>query len=250
MILVKNPHSIFAALKNRPEEVDAVVVPDQATGVWSDIQMLATRHRKLVSGLPAGGGETSRRGGKSEHGHRSQLGGRQSGHGAILRPKSSADLGSLLGARSHKFRLVLILDCIQDPQNLGSIFRTAAFYGVSGIIMTSERSAPLTSVVYDVSSGGVEVVPFAEVINLKQALEKLKKADFWIMGTSDKTKDDISAYSRDRNWAVVFGNEETGMRRLTQESCDVLVKIGGASEFVSSLNVSVAVGSALERMRS
>lgn len=242
-LLVKNPHSILAALMHRPSEVDSVVLPESPQGIWKEIQQIALKNRKISSGLPS---SVTQDGGRRSG---PQSGGRTNTFGALIRPKEGFSVEEILASSQEKNRILLILDCVQDPQNLGSIFRTAAFYGVSGILMTSERSAPMSSTVYDVSSGGVEVVPFAEVVNLKQALDKLKKADFWILGTSDKAQSDLKTESRDRNWAIVFGNEETGMRRLTMDSCDVLVKIGGNTDWVSSLNVSVTVGSFLEHFR-
>ena len=136
----------------------------------------------------------------------------------------------------------MALDSLQDPQNLGAIFRAAAFFGIRGIIMTTERSAPMTATVYDIAAGGVEHVPMVQAINLKQALEKAKEAGLWILGTSEHAKETLSSVARDRPWLVVVGNEEKGMRRLTEESCDVICAIPPAGDGVTSLNVSVATG--------
>jgi 23S rRNA (guanosine2251-2'-O)-methyltransferase len=122
---------------------------------------------------------------------------------------------------------------------VGAIFRTAAFFGVQGVLLTQERSAPLTSTVYDVASGGMESIPFAVEVNLQRAFEKAKDAGLWILGTSEHAQEDFSTIKRDRPWLLVIGNEEKGMRRLTEEACDVLCKITPAGN-VTSLNASVA----------
>lgn len=115
--------------------------------------------------------------------------------------------------------------------------------------MTSERSAPLTSAVYDVSCGGVEYVPHTEQVNLQRAFEVAKDSGLWILGTSEHAKENYLKLERDRPWLVVFGNEEKGMRRLTEESCDVLTGVQPTGD-VTSLNVSVAAGVLLSRLAS
>ena len=138
----------------------------------------------------------------------------------------------------------LALDQVQDPQNVGAIFRSAAFFGVSGLIMPSNRAAPLSGVVYDVASGGLESVPFAREGNLRRLLEQARAAGLWILGTSEHGETSLNDVPRDRSWLVVLGNEERGLRRLTEEQCDVVCSIprssGASSEAVTSLNVSVS----------
>jgi 23S rRNA (guanosine2251-2'-O)-methyltransferase len=147
-----------------------------------------------------------------------------------------------------KYGLWLAFDQLQDPHNVGSIFRTAAFFGVRGIIMTQDRSAALTSTVYDVSSGGVEDVPFAVVPNLQRAFEVSKDHDLWILGTSEHAKQSWNTVPKDRNWLLVMGNEEKGMRRLTAETCDMVCQIPPSGNGVSSLNVSVAAGILISKL--
>lgn len=135
--------------------------------------------------------------------------------------------------------LWLALDCLQDPQNVGAIFRTAAFFGVKGLIVTRDRSAPLNAAVYDVASGGVEVVPFAQPPNLVRALEVAKDSGLWILGSSEHAEKGIAEILRDRAWLLVLGGEEQGLRRLTLEHCDEVCRIPPCGEF-PSLNVSAA----------
>ena len=136
----------------------------------------------------------------------------------------------------------LALDCLQDPQNIGAIFRSAAFFGAKGVLFTTERSAPMTGTVYDISSGGVEAVPFVPVINLQRAFEKAKEAGLWILGTSEHTKESLFKLKNDRPWLLVIGNEEKGIRQLTEKSCDMMCTIPSKGSVVTSLNVSVATG--------
>jgi 23S rRNA (guanosine2251-2'-O)-methyltransferase len=135
--------------------------------------------------------------------------------------------------------LWLALDCVQDPHNLGAVFRSAAFFGVRGILLTRDRSAPLSAVVYDVASGGMESVPFASPPNLDRALKTARDAGLWILGAAEEAKHDVSRVPRDRPWLLVLGNEESGLRRLTRENCDDLCRITSHGE-VGSLNISAA----------
>ncbi|MCA9068093.1 MAG: RNA methyltransferase, partial [Planctomycetaceae bacterium] len=117
----------------------------------------------------------------------------------------------------------------------------AAFFGVKGIIITKDRSAPLSATVYDVASGGVECVPFAQPPNLSRSLQQAKDAGVWVLGTLEHAERDLSEVDRDRPWLLVLGNEEKGLRRLTSEHCDELCRITPRGE-IGSLNVSVAAG--------
>ena len=137
--------------------------------------------------------------------------------------------------------LWLALDNLQDTHNVGAIFRTAAFFGVRGIVVTKDRSAPMNATVYDVAAGGVEHVPFTLVPNLARAIGIAKESGLWILGTSEHAAEDISQIDRDRPWLLIVGNEESGMRRLTAEHCDTICRIAPRGE-VTSLNVSVATG--------
>ena len=161
---------------------------------------------------------------------------------ATVRERPPLPLEELFqGADSQAAGLWLALDQIQDPHNVGAIFRTAAFFGVRGIVVTKDRSAPLSATVYDVASGGIEYTPFAQPPNLSRALQHAKDAGLWVLGTSEHAERDIAQIDRDRPWLLVLGNEEKGLRRLTSEHCDELCRItprGG----IHSLNVSVAAG--------
>lgn len=137
--------------------------------------------------------------------------------------------------------LVLILDCVQDPHNLGACLRTADAAGATAVIVPKDRSAPISETVLRVSCGGAENVPIVRVTNLVRAMEKLKKMGIWLVGTADET--DKAIYEQDLSGpiGIVMGAEGSGMRRLTSDACDFLVRIPMAGK-VECLNVSVATG--------
>jgi 23S rRNA (guanosine2251-2'-O)-methyltransferase len=138
--------------------------------------------------------------------------------------------------------LVLILDCVQDPHNLGAILRTADAAGVHAVVAPKDKAVGITDTVRRVSVGAADHVPFAQVTNLARTMEKLKAAGLWLVGTSDHAKSK-SIYQLDLRGplALVMGAEEKGMRRLTEENCDFLASIPMAGK-VECLNVSVATG--------
>ncbi len=171
---------------------------------------------------------------------RAQSGGR-AGAEADLRPRKPEPLAGLFEEAAGGDRWIA-LDGVQDPHNVGAIFRTAAFFGVRGIITTADRAAPLTAVVYDVASGGVEAVPHTVATNLRRALDAAKAAGVWILGTSEHTTKPLAEVPHDRPWLVVLGNEEAGLRRLVLESCDEVCAVPPRGSVVTSLNVSVAAG--------
>ena len=136
---------------------------------------------------------------------------------------------------------LLILDGIQDPHNLGACLRTADAAGVDAVIAPKDRAAGITATVRKVACGAAESVPFIQVTNLARTLKQLQDAHVWIVGTAGEA--DTMIYDADLKGklAIVMGAEEKGMRRLTRENCDLLVKLPMAGQ-VESLNVSVATG--------
>lgn len=136
---------------------------------------------------------------------------------------------------------VLVLDGVQDPHNLGACFRSAEAAGVNLIIAPKDKSVGLTPTVSKVACGATEIIPFVQVTNLVRALDKLKSLGLWIYGAAAEAKTAIYQADFTGPVAIVLGAEGTGLRRLTQEHCDVLVKIPMLGS-VASLNVSVAAG--------
>jgi 23S rRNA (guanosine2251-2'-O)-methyltransferase len=146
------------------------------------------------------------------------------------------------------FPILLYLDQVTDPQNLGSILRSAAFFGVSGIVLTETRSSPLTPAAIKISSGGFAVVPIARVTNLVSALEDAKEAGFWIAGLSEHAKESFDSARFDVPLALVIGNEELGMRSLTEKTCDFLLRLPAEGPLIS-LNAGTAAAVALALAR-
>lgn len=149
------------------------------------------------------------------------------------------DLKRILDTQSQPF--LLILDGITDPHNLGAILRSADAAGVHAVIAPKDRAAKLTAVVRKVACGAAEAVPFIAVTNLARTIRELKDAGVWVLGAAGETETTIYQASLKGPLAIAMGAEGDGLRRLTKELCDGLVKIPmfGA---VSSLNVSVAAG--------
>ena len=140
--------------------------------------------------------------------------------------------------------LLLVLDGVQDPHNLGACLRSADAAGVAAVIVPRDRAAGLTPVVRKVAAGAAESVPLVAVVNLARTLRELKERGLWLVGTDDAA--DKTLYEADLKGplGLVMGSEGEGMRRLTRECCDQLVSIPMAGA-VESLNVSVATGVAL-----
>ncbi len=137
--------------------------------------------------------------------------------------------------------LLLVLDGVQDPHNLGACLRSADAAGVAAVIVPRDRAAGLTPVVRKVAAGAAETVPLVAVVNLSRTLRELRDRGVWLVGTDGAA--DRSLYDADLKGplAIVLGSEGEGMRRLTRECCDQLVAIPMAGA-VESLNVSVAAG--------
>lgn len=139
---------------------------------------------------------------------------------------------------------ILLLDQVSDPHNVGAILRSAAAFDVGAVIAT-DRNAPTESgVMAKTASGALEVVPLITVVNLVQAIELIKKAGYWIAGLDGAAKQTIAEAKLDAKTALVLGAEGAGLRRLTSEHCDYLVKLPMSSR-MESLNVSNAAAVAL-----
>ena len=135
--------------------------------------------------------------------------------------------------------LLLILDGVTDPHNLGACLRTADAAGVHAVIAPRDKAVGMNSTVQRVACGAAETVPYIMVTNLARTMRQLKDRDVWLVGTDDEAKSSIHQVDGRRAMAWVMGAEGEGMRRLTRETCDELVKIPMLGS-VESLNVSVA----------
>ena len=150
----------------------------------------------------------------------------------------------------HRRSLFLVLDGVQDPHNLGACLRSADAAGVDAVIIPKDRSASLNATVRKVAAGAAESVALLEVTNIVRSLRQLKQAGVWIYGTDGEAESSVYDFNYDSPVALVIGSEGDGLRRLTREQCDYLVKLPMLG-IVESLNVSVATGICLyEIMRS
>lgn len=137
--------------------------------------------------------------------------------------------------------LILVLDGVQDPHNLGACLRTAEAAGADLVVICKDRSAGITPVVRRAASGAAETLLVIQATNLARVLRTLKKRGIWLAGTSDAASESLYATDLTGPLALVMGSEGSGLRRLTSELCDYLVSIPMAGQ-VESLNVSVATG--------
>ena len=137
--------------------------------------------------------------------------------------------------------LLLVLDGVTDPHNLGACLRSADAAGVDAVVVPKDKSADLTPIVRKVACGAAEVVPFVRVTNISRTLQALQERGVWLYGTAGESEKSIYDSDSSGSIALVMGAEGSGLRRLTREQCDFLVNLP-MSGSVSSLNVSVATG--------
>jgi 23S rRNA (guanosine2251-2'-O)-methyltransferase len=168
-------------------------------------------------------------------------GGRHQGVVARVEVKRAIDsLDEVLDAIAGT-PLLLVLDGVTDPHNVGACLRVANAAGAHAVIAPRDRAAGVTPVVSKVASGAAETTPYVMVTNLARTLDELKERDIWIVGADSGAPQDLHAANLPEAVAWVLGAEGEGMRRLTRERCDLLLRIPMAGE-VASLNVSVAAG--------
>jgi 23S rRNA (guanosine2251-2'-O)-methyltransferase len=190
----------------------------------------------------------------AEHGIPVEFGGRErvenlaprqvhQGVAGICREHAYASVDEVIAHRHEKskYDLVVLLDSVTDPQNLGSIIRTAHCCGANGVIIPGNRAASVTASVAKVSAGAVQYLPTAMVVNLVRTIEYLKERGFWIYGADAVARMDIQTPDYEGNIALVMGSEGRGIRPLIRKKCDFLISIPMRGQ-VASLNVSVAAG--------
>ncbi len=160
---------------------------------------------------------------------------------ALVRGRQLAELEDFLVPAKvpGKNSLLLALDGIEDPQNLGALLRTANGAGVDGVISTERRAAPLSAVAAKASAGAVEHVRMARVVNMTRALEQIKAAGIWVIGLDERGAQDYDRFDFTAPCALVLGREGAGLHDLVRRTCDHLLRIPMAG-VIASLNVSVA----------
>ncbi len=156
---------------------------------------------------------------------------------------AAADLATLVAAAGPQ-ALVLILDGVQDPHNLGACLRSAEAAGVTAVVVPKDRAADVTPAVHKASAGAADRVPLVRATNLARAMDELKQAGVWITGLAGDAQPSLHSVDLRGPVAIAVGGEADGLRRLTRERCDHLARIPMRGS-VESLNVSVATGIAL-----
>ena len=160
---------------------------------------------------------------------------------AVTSAKQYADLDDVITARRAEHSLIVLLDGVEDPHNLGAILRTADAAGADGVVIPERRASGITGTVVKTSAGASEYLPVAKVTNISRTLEELKQRGFWIVGLDERGKQSYDAVDYQMNCALVLGAEGKGLHDLVASKCDFLVSIPMLGK-VPSLNVSVAAG--------
>ena len=222
--------AVMEALKGG-RELNKLLVQDNASGgSFAEILYRAKEQSVVVQTVP-----------RAKLDEITQRGNHQ-GVVAYVAAKAYVELDELIAlAQRKKPGLLVMLDGIEDPHNLGSILRSADAAGAVGVIIPKRRAVPLTATVAKASAGALEHVEVARVVNLSQAIDALKEAGFWIVGADAKAS--VFHWQADFTMptVLVIGNEGEGLARLTTERCDMLVKLPMQGQ-VDSLNAGVAAG--------
>ena len=160
---------------------------------------------------------------------------------AVTSSKQYADLDDLLAAKRGEYSLVIVLDGVEDPHNLGAVLRTADAAGADGVVIPERRAVGVTGTVAKASAGASEHLPVARVTNIARTLEELKAKGLWAVGLDERGKQNYDKVDYKMNCAVVLGAEGAGLHDLVSRKCDFLVSIPMLGK-VPSLNISVAAG--------
>lgn len=235
--LVYGFHAVLARLRAQPGSVHEVYLDQQRRDVRAqDVSRLVETHGVRIHAV-----EGARLDKLAGHGH-------HQGVLAFIEQKAlSHSLDDILDAVAEP-PLVLVLDGVQDPHNLGACLRVADAMGVHAVVAPRDRAVGLTATAMKVASGAAETVPYIQVTNLARTLRELKERDIWVVGTAAEGEQDLFQFDHRGGLAIVMGAEGDGMRRLTRETCDQLIRIPMFGS-VESLNVSVAAGICLAQAR-
>jgi len=172
-----------------------------------------------------------------------QMAGNNSHQGvvAVTSAKQYSGIDDVVAAKRGRHSLVVVLDGVEDPHNLGAILRTADAAGADGVVIPERRAASVTAIVAKTSAGASEHLPVAKVTNIARTLEELKTKDLWIVGLDERGTQAYDVLDYQMDCAVVFGAEGKGLHDLVRKHCDFVVSIPMLGK-VPSLNVSVAAG--------
>jgi len=160
---------------------------------------------------------------------------------AVTSAKQYNDLGDVIAGKRGEHSLIVVLDGVEDPHNLGAILRTADAAGANGVIIPERRSASVTGTVTKASAGASEHLPIAKVTNISRTIEDLKENNVWTVGLDERGSQTYDQIDYKMDCAIVLGGEGKGLHDLVKKKCDFLVSIPMLGK-VPSLNVSVAAG--------
>ncbi len=229
--LVGGLNAVLAALRHRPRSGRALLVAEgrRPSPVLNEIFGLARSHGLAVKIVPRPALD--------------RLYGREGHQGVLaqfdpLEYTVFEDFRQMLPAEGPA--LVLALDRVEDPGNLGALMRSALAFGAAGVIIPRERSAALTPAALNAAAGAAEALPLVRVVNLRRGLDDLREMGFWLVGAEGEGERNLFDFDFPERTVVVLGSEGQGLAPLTQKTCDFLVSIPHGRAEVSSLNVSVA----------
>jgi len=160
---------------------------------------------------------------------------------AVTSAKQYSGLDDVVDGKRGHYSLVVVLDGVEDPHNLGAVLRTADAAGADGVVIPERRAAGVTAIVTKTSAGASEHLPIARVTNVSRTLEELKAKNLWIVGLDERGRESYDSLDYNMDCAIVLGAEGKGVHELVRRKCDHLVSIPMLGK-VSSLNVSVAAG--------
>ncbi len=219
-------HAVIAALQNQQREISKIMVTRNTYEILSDAQKNKYKSVTTIVSpedinkiLPI----------NSVH----------QGIACNVAPLPPKDISDLFSAK-----ILIMLDQVNDPQNVGSILRSAAAFGAGGVIMTKDNSVSETGALAKSSSGGLEKVPLVKVTNLVQAIKTLKEQGFWCLGMEGESKTTLDKVPHYEKTILILGSEGKGLRQLTRSNCDILASLP-ISDAVESLNVANAASIAL-----
>ncbi|MEM0910687.1 MAG: 23S rRNA (guanosine(2251)-2'-O)-methyltransferase RlmB [Pseudomonadota bacterium] len=238
--LVFGQHAVQSLLQNESERVFEIFVSKaRQNSKKQDEKVNSLVNLAKKSGIPV------------HFCHKKTLDEKSKGHphqGIVARAKQAPvktekDLENLISHVKEAGNTVtlLLLDGITDPHNLGACMRTADAAGVNAVVVPKDKSVALNATVRKVASGAADVLPLIRVTNLARTMRELQDSGIWVIGTAGEAVDNLFDIKSEGHLAIVMGAEDKGMRRLTRETCDQLVKLPVLGS-VSSLNVSVATG--------
>jgi len=230
MITLYGIHPVLEALKKRPHAIKSIHLSRQSNDKnLKQISELARQHSiNMRTSTPQDLRQLTN---SSQH----------QGVAAETEPFPLSDIDDVITrVRSEQQRcFMLVLDCVQDPQNTGSLIRSAVCCGAQAVIFPKDRAAGLTASVAKASAGAIEHISMCRVVNIAATLEELRRNNIWVAGTVPQDGQSIYDFDLNIDLALVIGGEGPGMRRLVREKCDILLSVPMQSAF-ESLNAAVA----------